>query len=457
MIKFGFKRISMRLFWAFIMMAALTLLILWLVQAGLIRDGYESRKVESIENALKQAGNIDQSEITEIEEKTASTLLVIDSSGSIIYKSQGMPLMGMMQRVASGMLPLGDKSSLQYVQTSHAGIRYGILGFPMADGSAIFSIFSLADADEAALLLRQQLWLITLLLIVMATLLSIFFSRRLSKPIKAVTNAAGRIAAGEKNVQLAIPSQDEIGQLTAALNSLSKQLQQNEQLQKELIANVSHELRAPLSVIRGYAETVRDVSWPDEAKRTQHLNLISQESERLERIVKDILDYSRLQAGTGKLDITRFELLPLLENLISRYSQIAEKRSIGIKLKSSFVQVLFDRDRLEQVCANLLQNAIQYSYSATIIEIEVTSLNSSNYGVPALRLAISSQGDTIPQNELDLIWERYHRSNQLHSDNVIGTGLGLAIVRSILEQHNVDFGVSSQAGQTTFWFDLLQG
>ena len=453
----GFKRISMRLFWAFIMMAALTLLILWLVQANLIRNGYVDRKVESIRNTLDQTNAINQSVITEIEEKTASTLLIFDKNGAVVYKSQGIPMMGMMQRAAAGMLPLSEVPSIEYIQTSHTGIRYGILGYPLTDGSVVFSIFSLADADEAALLLRQQLWLITILLIFLATILSFIFSRRLSKPIRAVTNAAERIAAGENNVRLTVPSNDEIGQLTTALNALSRQLQQNDLLQKELIANVSHELRAPLSVIRGYAETVRDVSWPNEEKRTQHLNLISLESGRLERIVQDILDYSRLQSGTWKLKITKFDLLPVLENLVSRYNQIAQKRSIGIELNAFPCQVMFDYDRLEQVCSNLLQNAIQYSYAATAIQISRTHLESAAYRMPALRLAISSQGDTIPHDELSLIWDRYHRTSRLHTDNVIGTGLGLAIVKSILEQHNVDFGVSSQAGQTTFWFDLMQG
>ena len=157
--------------------------------------------------------------------------------------------------------------------------------------------FPLADVDGAAQVLRSQLWLITVLLFLFSIILAVVLSRMFARPIKAVTHAARELASGQLDVVLPVKSRDEIGELTVALNELSVQLQNTENLRKELIANVSHELRAPLAVIQGYAETVRDVTWPNEEKRSQQLTIVSEEASRLSRVVKDILDYSKLQAG----------------------------------------------------------------------------------------------------------------------------------------------------------------
>ncbi|NLW11397.1 MAG: HAMP domain-containing histidine kinase [Clostridiaceae bacterium] len=264
--------------------------------------------------------------------------------------------------------------------------------------------------------------------------------------------AANQIEKGDYDIRLEVNSTDELGRLTSSLNSMAAQLKRNDQLQKELIANVSHELKAPLTIIRGYAETVKDVSWPDDAKRNASLDLIIDESERLRSIVQDILDYSQLQAGTIKLDPVAFALRPLLDDVLLKLDQHISGKKLSLLVEGADSIVFFDRKRLQQVIFNLVVNAIQYSYEASEILIKMQTQTKFNQNV--LRLSIINQGPEIPPSELSAIWDRFHRSNQLRADEPIGTGLGLAIVKSIMDQHGSNYGVLSEDEHTEFWLEL---
>lgn len=448
MINRGFRRISSRLFFSFLLMAVLTVSLIWLIQAGLLRDSYVNSKIKTVEAAL---GNLSQNSIEDIEEKTASSLLIFDANGKITYRAQGLPMMGMMQRTAQNMLPLA-KTETHFVSADHIGVRYAVIGTPAKDGSAVFAVFSLADADEASRLLRQQLWLITVVLIGLAGVISAWLAKRLSGPVQAVTHAANQIEKGDYDVKLVVRSTDELGRLTSSLNSMAAQLKKNDQLQKELIANVSHELKAPLTIIRGYAETVRDVSWSDDAKRNASLDLIIDESERLRSIVQDILDYSQLQAGTLKLNPEAFACRPLIDDVLLKLGQHIDAKQLQVNISGNDLIVYFDKKRLQQVIFNLVVNAIQYSYYASELSINLQPKTHGSNKV--LHLVIGNKGPEIPASDLPAIWDRFHRASQLRADEPIGTGLGLAIVKSIMEQHGADYGVISHDETTEFWLDL---
>ena len=254
-------------------------------------------------------------------------------------------------------------------------------------------------------------------------------------------------AAGNLDVRLPVKSQDEIGQLTAALNDLGIELGRTDKLRQELIANVSHELRSPLTVIQGYAEIVRDVTWPDEVKRTEQLNVIVDESSRLTRVVKDILDYSRLQAGVEKLNLTAFSVCPVFEQLMRQYELEADRHQVTIQMNCPDQTIIFNRDRFDQVLHNLMNNAINHARPDSVIEASAFKQNSVS------RIEIKSRGEPIPADALAKIWERYYRADRIGSGRSLGTGLGLAIVKSIFDRHNVHYGVSSENDQTIFWFE----
>lgn len=442
------KSIGIKLFLGFIAMAATTLVVLWLIQAGVMRNSYLHEKLTSVDQAIDRAIDSEREDYDQLGEEINANLFVLDRTGKLVYRTQGLPMMGMMIRSAKAMIPERIDGEAQFVEGTTGSNRYGIIGKSISGQKVLFAVFSLADVDEAERLLRQQLWTITLILVVISVVLAIVLSRRLSQPIKAVTAAANQLAKGQYAISLPVVSKDETGQLTQALNNLSVELQKSDQLQKELIANVSHELRAPLSVIKGYAETVRDVTWPYEDKRHQQLTLIADESDRLTAIVKDILDYSRLQSGVIRLNQQAVVLCPVLKEIQTRYEQVAVLKETPLIYTCipEEITILFDPERLRQVIHNLVQNALNHAEDHTPVTITATRQDDK------CRLTVQNQGEVIPSELLDRIWDRYYRS-PVSGKHVFGTGLGLAIVKSILDQHQVSYGVESHNRMTRFWFD----
>lgn len=444
------KHIGLKLFLGFISMAVLTIGVLWIIQGGFTRGIYQNQRIDSVNEELSIAAASETIDYEALAERLNASLIVLDSQGNTLYRSQGLPMMMMTVRTAKAMIPSGTDGTPQYLSTMSGSARSVLLGQDMADGNYIFAVFSMADLDAASRTLYRQLWIVTIVLVVLSVILAVFLSGRLSRPIRAVTRAARDLASGRFDVRLPVRSQDEIGQLTVALNDLGAELGATEKLRQELIANVSHELRSPLTVIQGYAETVRDVTWPNEEKRTEQLNIISDEASRLTRVVKDILDYSRLQAGVEHLNPSLFPVCPIFESLIKKYEIESARHHVEIHAVCPKLSVIFDQDRFEQVMHNLLNNAINHALSDSVIEIRAVSQNG------ACHIEVENKGEPIPSDALPQIWERYYRAGQIDTGRPLGTGLGLAIVKSIFEQHGVCYGVTSEADKTVFWFDTCR-
>ena len=451
------RHLFSKLFISFLAMAALTVGLLWLVQAGLMRDIYLDSRIDRVRQAVAEAATeidaIDQLDPDALAEAANATILVVPAGsdgGRMMGMSERMPMMGNVRRQIQAMIVAEDWTGYTILDASGSTAgRYALIGQPLADGSHVFALFSLSDVDAAATILRDQLALITVLLLLFAIALAVILSLTLSRPILAATNAAHQLATGQLDIQLPIRGQDEIADLGQALNALGRQLQTTENLRRELIANVSHELRSPLTVIRGYAETVRDVTWPDEIKRSTQLTLIADEAARLTGVVGDILDYSKLQAGVRPPVSRVFTANPVLEAARQRFELEAAKRKLHLALDcpQRDVPVNFDPGQFEQVLTNLIANAINYAEPDSEIQIHFQPLDR------LARIDVVNQGDTIPAEELDQIWDRYYRASQVRDDNRLGTGLGLAIVRSILEQHGVQYGVESHDREIRFWFE----
>jgi len=441
------KHIGSKLFLGFISMAFLTIAVLWIVQAGFMNNIYLNSRIASVKQSLGEAAQAPETDYSALSEYMNASLIVVDDQGSLSYRSQGLPMMMMTVRAAQSMIPNETDGTPHYIRSMSGAARYAIMGVPLPGGGYLFAVFSLADLDGASQILQRQLWIVTVVLIVLSVLLAVFLSGRMSRPIRAVTRAARELAAGKLDVRLPVKSKDEIGQLTEALNDLSTELGRTEMLRQELIANVSHELRSPLTVIQGYAETVRDVTWPNETRRTEQLTIIAEEASRLTRVVKDILDYSRLQAGVDHLSLISFPVCRVFEQLLKQYDMEAARHHVTVQILCPDLTVVFDRDRFNQVMHNLFNNALNHAIPNSVIKITAVSQNE------ICRIEVINQGPVIPPDALPQIWDRYYRAGQIEEGRALGTGLGLAIVKSILEKHGVNYGVSSENEQTTFWFE----
>lgn len=331
--------------------------------------------------------------------------------------------------------------------------KFLISGMPVRayDGSyhALMISVSLAPLSTTIGILQSQLIVITVILLILALIISFIISRTLTKPILKIEKATRKIAEGDYSVQLDINSGDEIGSLASSVNELAVELSKTDTLRKDLIANVSHDLRTPLSLIRGYAETIMDVTGDNKEKRERQLAIIIDETERLSRIVSDMLDLSRFESNVLEISAFPFDVKGCFTEILSRYEDMGAKSDISTILEcDDGIFALGDTQRLSQVFYNLINNAFNHTKSGGKITLSATRENGF------IRFSVNDTGSGIPKEELPSIFNRYYKGKATER-KIVGTGLGLAIVKNILEAHHAVYGVDSTIGVgTTFWFNL---
>ena len=299
---------------------------------------------------------------------------------------------------------------------------------------------SLRSTSESLLSIS---YIILVILFLLSLIILIFFTEMVYLPLRKITEATEQYAAGNLHYEFQVDSEDEIGYLAASLSYMASEIARGEDNQKKFIANVSHELRSPLALIGGYAEMVRDITWKQDEQRTEDLNLIIRETNRMSRMVSDILDYSQLQAGYCQLKKESLNLCELLESEITWYRPLAQEHHITLELECMQEELLTEADasKMNQVIRNLLNNAVNHTADGGCIRITADSS----------RVSIANPGPPIPEEDRALIWERYQRS-QHQSGRRLGTGIGLSIVRTILEAHHMAYGVDCRDGWNIFWF-----
>jgi len=235
------------------------------------------------------------------------------------------------------------------------------------------------------------------------------------------------------------------------LNYASRELAKTDHLQKELISNVSHDLRTPLTMIAGYTEAMRDL--PGEAT-PENFQIVLDETKRLSSLVSDMLEISRYQSGTQSLKITCFNFTSVVRNTLERYAKLKEHDGFSIIFEADRdVFVHADEGRILQVIYNLIGNAVNYTGDDKTVLIRQTVGEHDTKA--CVMLEVIDSGIGIPEEELPLVWERYYKANDFHKRTNMGTGLGLSIVKNILLLHGARFGVTSKVGHgSNFWFEL---
>lgn len=292
-----------------------------------------------------------------------------------------------------------------------------------------------------------MLVILTFMLIVVSLILSFYASRIISRPIIQINNAAKNLIDGIYNVEIKGSSYREIAELNNTLSNVSIELGKVERLRRELIANVSHDLRTPLTMITGYAEMIRDLPGED---TPENMQVIIDEATRLSSLVKDLIDISVIQNGTTKVTLTTYNLTESIKNIFKRYSKLIEQNKFKLAFEyDREVYVHADDKKIAQVIYNLVNNAINYIGDDNLVIVKQTVSDG------AVKIEVTDHGIGIPQDKLEHIWNRYYRVDKEHKRAVIGTGLGLSIVKSVLDLHKGTYGVESTLGKgSTFWFSL---
>lgn len=305
----------------------------------------------------------------------------------------------------------------------------------------------LVPVGSTVSIIKRQLVIISVILVLIGLVLSIYLSGRLARPIADITRSAERLARGDYSVRFDGGNYHELQQLAGTLTYAGQEISRVDMLQRDLIANVSHDLRTPLTMLKAYAEMIRDLSGDNPKKREEHLGVIIEETDRLALMVNDILDLSKLESGGLALNPAAFDITARLSDIVERYRGISIKTGYQIHFQPDApVTVFCDAGKIEQVICNLLNNAMNYTGADK--QIYVTQQNLPE----GVKISVRDTGDGIEEEKLKLIFDKYYRSEN-HKRQVVGTGLGLSIVKAILKLHNYSYGVDSTLGKgSTFWF-----
>lgn len=305
----------------------------------------------------------------------------------------------------------------------------------------------LAPLNATVNTLKMQFIWIVVILAAGSLLLALLLSRIVTRPIERMNASAKLLAEGRYDADFSGSGFREIRELGDSLNFASGELSKTDRLQKELLANISHDLRTPLTMIKGYGEVMRDIPGENTAENVQ---VIIDEATRLSDLVNDLLDISKLKAGTRLPKKEVFNLTQTVRDTMHRYEKLTGHDGYHVDFKADEdVEVYADRTMILQVVYNLINNAINYAGE------DKTVLVGQQVSAGVVRISVTDHGIGIEPDQIPLIWDRYYKIDRVHRRAMVGTGLGLSIVKGILESHNAVYGVESTVGVgSTFWFEL---
>ncbi len=371
------------------------------------------------------------SQATPEEDKTEK--ITVESQGRIQYTIPNDGNSGFKQNVGNEMA-----ESVIYVRVREInGVERVIM---------INSVLTPVDATVSTL--KVELKYITIIILLIAFLLAFLVSRNISHSIVMLNVGAKKLAAGDYTVHFESNDYKEVGELSDTLNYAARELGKADRLQKELIANVSHDLRTPLTMIKGYAEVMRDI--PGE-NTPENVQVVIDETERLSSLVNDMLDISKLKAGTMAIHPEEYNITESIRHLLERYNKLREVDGFTIDfIYDDEVEIYADEQMMNQVIYNLVNNAINYTGHDKTVKVVQKVIDKT------LRVEVTDTGEGVSQEDIPYVWDRYYKAKTVRKNRKLqGTGLGLSIVKNILELHGAKYGVSSVKGNgATFWFEI---
>lgn len=317
------------------------------------------------------------------------------------------------------------------------------------NGDTYFILLDTTAVPVRALfhVMQNQLSFASVILLAVAAGVAFLLARHIAGPIERISAKARKMSKGVYDIDFSEKSYQEIEELSDILNHTTEELSKIDRMQKELIANISHDLRTPLTMIVGYTEVMRDI----EGENTpENMQVVIDEATRLSSLVNDLLEISRIQGGKAERKDERFDLTALTRDTVARYERLKQNGGFTFAMEAEGPAFVYaDKNKITQVLCNLLNNAINYSDTRRHIVVRLIEKE----GV--IRTEVIDHGIGIPAENLENIWQRYYRGEKTHRRGVHGSGLGLSIVREILDLHGARYGVSSVVGEgSTFWFEL---
>ena len=473
--------VRLNIFFGFLIFVIVALVLLWLFQVVFFESVYKTFKINELrENAKTLSAYIDDDDLlsekaTEIAEKYSLCISVMKLPGASLKRLTDTSYneCNLYDLKAEECLTLcryaAYEGGAQLMSVSFSPERRGYVASPysLASSDEVHSVIytyicRVSDNSATVLFLNSVitpvgatvntitliLGAISVLLVVLAAVLAIFISKKIARPIVEINERAKLFADGDYNVRFnASNGYREVNELSATLNYAGEELSKVDKLRKELISNISHDLRTPLTLIQGYSEAMRDL--PDECS-PENIQTIIDETKRLSSIVSEMLEYSKLESGNYQPSFELIDLGASVSSAVETYRALTEKNGYHIEYNcEGNALVRADENMILRALLNLINNAITHTGSDNTVTVRQYQ---DGY---AIRIEVTDTGPGIAPDQLDLIWERYYKADTVHKRAAMGTGLGLSIVKSIMQIHGGRYGVSSTLGEgSTFRIEL---
>jgi signal transduction histidine kinase len=458
--------IGMKIWLAFMLFTAIVFVLMWLLQIVFLQTFYpvykinQTKKIASEISAIYSTSATFSEDIQQIAFKNNACIEVLDSQGrekiGVDVLNGNCMLHG--NRIDSYIIfdKLTASDSGTFTMKTYDNkiqsdvILYGcVIGSVDSPEGYILLDLPLAPVESFISIIKSQTLYIISILLVIALIISIYISNHIANPLKRITKSAQQLAKGDYTAKFEGGGYYEADKLAETLTFAESEISKVEMMQRDLIANTSHDLKTPLTMLKAYAEMIRDLSGDNPDKRNKHLKIIIDETDRLTALVNDMLDLSKIESGSQKLDITQFDISAKMDTIFSRYSLLSKQSDYHIYFESAQSCIVeCDEGKIERVICNLINNAINYTSKEKNIYLrEIIQPD-------GVIIEVEDTGDGIEKDKIKLIFDKYYRSEN-HKRETMGTGLGLSIVKAILQMHDYGFGVRSQVGKgSVFWFKI---
>ena len=436
--------------------------LLWVFQILFFRSFYRIQKINDVKTVASEMKKIENSvnfgeEINRLAFDKGVCIEIINSSYDIIYGSAyfGKGCVSGVQETYQYKYDFISKNkNTETYEMKNPDFHNNtvIQALKLKNKYYAFINTSIEPVDSIVSLIHKQLIVITILTLLLSYILAYFIASHLAKPIKEISNEAKELARGNFNTNFTKENKiQEINELASTLDYTKEELKKTEEYRRDLMANISHDLKTPLTMIKAYAEMAKDLHQGKVEKQEEDMNTIIHETDRLTILVNDILELSKMESIEEELQLEEFDLIQLIEEILKQYHVLKETEKYTFKFihKEKIITIKADRGKIQQVIYNLLNNAINYTGEDNLVTITVKKEKKN------IRVEIQDTGKGINKEDIPYIWDKYYKNKKKHKRNLVGTGLGLSIVKKILEEHNYKYGVNTTKGHgTIFYFEI---
>lgn len=455
---------------AFSLVAFLTALLCSLFQPYIVRNTYERRMAEnvarcgaSIQATIEHfSGGITNNEeynalVRHLAMANGVEVYIVFEDGNVLFPypemSEDFPSrIDFTKEIKTLMTKLTENQKTVSVYSTEEECVYGAR---LVEYQGQMTYLYVAESTEVLTFIVREtkirIWMTSLLVFLISFAVSSALAGFLAQPITKMTEKTRRFARGDFEVDFLDGAYGgEIVDLAQTLNFARDEISKADKMQKELIANVSHDFKTPLTMIKSYASMIREISGDNPEKRSKHALVIEEEADRLTALVNDVLELSKLASGIGELKLAEIDLSGYLYEILDRFNYLTERN--GYEFIVEIEEGLYskaDELKIGQVLYNLIGNAVNYTGENKKVFVKLQSQGEN------IKFSVRDTGKGIKAEEIPNIWARYYRSSETHKRPVKGTGLGLSIVKGVLESHGFVYGVDSKEGAGSEFFVIF--